>query len=220
MYVKMDQSIEYHHLVFKKEEGLRLFPKVVDLFKDYPMFAVREVGAKAEGIHYHMLLLAPDWDDQKIRREYDKVRDGKFKEISRRSWKGTKYLCKGSSPNDYPEVVVNTIPNFTEDNIKVLHDQWWMHDFDTPKDPDYKEPKVLDLLVDWVKDRTDRKVPTTAREAMTEMVSIIKSKSGKKPLANKVNAQCMVRTALLFSLDAEKYERQIVKYFVEGIFGN
>lgn len=220
----MDQSIVYHHLIFIKEEGRRLAPRVLELMKGegFPHFMVREYGRQGKepaAEHYHMLLRCP-WKEGKIRREVDKIREKKAGDFSYRgAWLGTRYLCKGESPADPPDVVSNTLPDFTDEHIAQLHREWWKDIAFTEADPDYDMPKPLDLLVDWVKDRSAQGVDTTEFEAMEYYVDLIVQISGKKALANRMNAQCYVRTALLFAKSATRYKARIINHFCDGIFG-
>lgn len=218
----MDQTLPYWHLIFSKDEGRKLFPKVVDLFRDegFPVLACREDGkvGKVVGIHYH-LLVRTSWDEAKVRREVAKLRDKKDKDFSVRGpWFGTRYLCKGASPADPPEIVVNTIPDFGDAEIARLHEEWWRNVAFTEEDPDYKPPKPFDMLIEWTKDRTARSVQTTPGDAMNFLVDAYVQLGGQKACANKSNAQCYVRTAMLFSLDAKKYRSQTIQYFLNGLY--
>lgn len=226
---KNDSSLHWHLVFLNKRKdpksgkvtehnlGVKLYPKVVEMLdsESVPCFVVEEVG-KEQGLHHHMVALT-NWSRQEFGRKVDKLRDGKNYEVSYRQFRRLGYYTKGASPVEMPKVIHNTVPNFSNDVIKELHDKWWQNSWQTIDDPDFKEMKPFHELVEWVKEKTERKVSTTPRECMEHLIDIYVRRGGAIAFSNRNLMQNYVRTAMMFSKDAKKYRNNISVYLMDGL---
>ena len=82
------------------------------------------------------------------------------------------------------------------------------------QDPDIKETKVLDELVDKCRD-----VAVTEDQVIEFYYNLVKTKGGKKSFANKQVGQAYIRTALSFSKNEHIYGPKIRAYYKSGLWG-
>lgn len=202
-----------HHLIIKQTEASILNP-VLELLKgtNAKIFCVYEEGDSAIiNPHWHIWTNV-DWAEEKVRREVGKLRPTKAKGFSYRAWDDNLgYFCKGMYPQ-LPNVVYDNV--IQDDHaIEALQLAWMQNDFNTEQDPDYKQAKILDELVEAVRDQE-----FTPEQVIDTMINLFYQRGGKKMISIKSVGQAYVRTALLFTKNSEKYKKQLHHYYLKDLF--
>lgn len=205
-----------HHIILKKAEVIYL-PAFIERYKENRMFIVEEFGTdsndKDQGLHYH-ILIEIDKTEARLRADVNKnVRKAKTHGVISSVGRKPDVLMQGLSWMHLPKIMHNSW-DLSEDKIKELHDQYWEYRAKMFQDPDIKETKVLDELVDKCRD-----VAVTEDQVIEFYYNLVKTKGGKKSFANKQVGQAYIRTALSFSKNEHIYGPKIRAYYKSGLWG-
>lgn len=199
-----------YHIIVKKEE-FKVALRLEQVFRGFKFFGVHEVGEHS-GDHWHFWTDC-DWNNAKLRREIDRVRDERVHGVSIRSWDDNLvYFCKGAAPGSKPDIIANNC--LSSEQIDLLHDQWWTKCYNKPSDnPDLKLPTILDELVELVRGKD-----VTEMEVTSLMIGLFKSRGGHKMTSIKSTGQAYIRTAMLFTMHAKRYEKKLHEYYSGNLY--